>query len=261
MLVIPCADHILWMELRGNKILLPSESVYVVKLWVSKDLVMLGSSTIVIQVRWLLLAVSRMVVDSLMEQINFATDSRCYPFPGWLRDHDPPFHPTLENQMDGQRCVRHPFQVACWVKGPGFHSNFAKTRFSLHQNQGFYRAFQSSRPAACDLWLLWGNPWPLWVPPLCDAWEQLHPGESWCLGLVTGESGEWWLAFVSIYREWWLYVIIIDYWLSLSWLLLPKNMANHWSSERSDSCLIFTMLFCIMQGWIYSSCLNHVGKR
>ena len=51
MLVIPCADHILWMELRGNKILLPSESVYVVKLWVSMDFVMLGSSTIVIQVR------------------------------------------------------------------------------------------------------------------------------------------------------------------------------------------------------------------
>lgn len=227
----------------------------------SYGLVRIGSSTIVILVRWLLLAVSRMVVDSLMEQINFATDSRCYPFPGWLRDHDPPFHPTLDNQTDGQRCVRHPFQVACWVKGPGFHSNFAKTKFSLHQKPGFLRGI--SELSTWGVWL---------VTALRKSLAAVGSASLRCLGtaapwrILVSRTGDWWVWWVVIgvcvYLQ--RVVIICDdryHWLSLSWLFLPKKHGKSLVFRKVRYLFVFYYAVLHSAGMDFSSCLNHVGKR
>lgn len=193
--------------------LLPSESVYVVKLWVSKDFVTLGSSTIVIQVRWLLSSRSfkngRWFVDGtnqLCDRFTVLSFSRLITW-SWSTISSP------IGQSNGSTEVRKaPISSCVLGKGSRFSQQLCKNPgFHCTKNQGFYGAFQSSRPGACDLWLLWGNPWPLWVPPLCDAWEQLHPGESWCLGLVTGESGDWRLCLSTESGDYMWLSLIIDY--------------------------------------------------
>ena len=113
---------------------------------------------------------------------------------------------------------RHPFQVACWVKGPGFHSNFAKPGFHCTKTRvftGHFRALDQGRVTCHCFEEILGRCGFRLFAMLGNSCTLANPGVSdwWLVSLVIG---------VCVYLQ--RVVIICDY--HYQWLLIINIMVT-----------------------------------